>query len=85
VHHDGQIWSQALWDIRGTIIVQGSFDFPGTTMPDLARRTVTAEQLLYSTAVRIWQCGLMDQIRAVQGAVRLTGLLMSLLGAGKRA
>ena len=37
VHHDGQIWSRALWDIRqalgnvkaDTIILQGSFDFPG--------------------------------------------------------
>ena len=58
VHHDGQIWSRALWDIRqalgnvkaDTIILQGSFDFPGTTMPDLARRTVTAAQQLYGTA-----------------------------------
>src|SRR5215470_12515012 len=58
VHHDGEIWSRALWDIRqalghveaDTIILQGSFDFPGTTMPDLARRTVTAAQQLYGTA-----------------------------------
>jgi len=58
VHHDGQIWSRALWDIRqalghvkaDTIILQGSFDFPGTTMPDLAHRTVTAAQQLYGTA-----------------------------------
>jgi hypothetical protein len=56
VHHDGQIWSRALWDIRqglgnvkaDTIILQGSFDFPGTTMPDLARRTVAAAQRLYN-------------------------------------
>ena len=55
VHHDGQIWSRALWDIRqalghiqaDTIILQGSFDFPGTTMPDLANRTVAAAQSLY--------------------------------------
>ena len=55
VHHDGQIWSRALWDIRqalgnvkaDTIILQGSFDFPGTTMPDLANRTVAAAQQLY--------------------------------------
>jgi hypothetical protein len=52
VRHDGQIWSRALWDIRqalgnvkaDTIILQGSFDFPGTTMPDLATRTVAAAQ-----------------------------------------
>ena len=57
VHHDGQIWSRALWDIRqalgnvkaDTIILQGSFDFPGTTMPDLAIRTVAAAQQLYGT------------------------------------
>src|SRR3954454_11545253 len=57
VHHDGQIWSRALWDIRqaignmraDTIILQGSFDFPGTTMPDLAGRTVQAAQSLYGS------------------------------------
>jgi hypothetical protein len=55
VHHDGQIWSRALWDIRqalgnrraDTIILQGSFDFPGTTMPALATSTVQAAQRLY--------------------------------------
>jgi hypothetical protein len=58
VHHDGQIWSRALWDIRqalgnvraDTIILQGSFDFPGTTMPELASRTVAAAQQLYGSA-----------------------------------
>jgi hypothetical protein len=58
VHHDGQIWSRALWDIRqalgnvkaDTVILQGSFDFPGTTMPDLANRTFAAAQQLYGTA-----------------------------------
>jgi hypothetical protein len=58
VHHDGQIWSRALWDIRqalgnrvaDTIILAGSFDFPGTTMPDLAQRTVTAAEELYNPA-----------------------------------
>ncbi len=58
VHHDGQIWSRALWDIRqalgnrvaDTIILAGSFNFPGTTMPDLAQRTVTAAQQLYNPA-----------------------------------
>ena len=55
VHHDGQIWSRALWDIRlglghvkaDTIILSGSFDFPGTTMTDLANRTVAAALQLY--------------------------------------
>jgi hypothetical protein len=55
VHHDGMIWSRALWDIRqslghvraDTIILEGQFDFPGTTMPALAERTVAAAQRLY--------------------------------------
>ena len=58
VHHDGQIWSRALWDIRqalgnvqaDTIILQGSFDFAGTTMPALAGRTVAAARQLYGAA-----------------------------------
>jgi hypothetical protein len=58
VHHDGQIWSRALWDIRqalgnvraDTVILQGSFDFPGTTMTDLANRTVAAARVLYGNA-----------------------------------
>jgi hypothetical protein len=59
VHDDGQIWSRALWGIRqslghvraDTIILQGSFDFPGTTMPDLANRTVAAATQLYGNGV----------------------------------
>ena len=59
VHHDGRIWSRALWDIRqnlgnvqaDTIILKGSFDFPGTSMPDLASRTVAAAQSLYGGGV----------------------------------
>jgi zinc metalloprotease ZmpB len=58
VHHDGQIWSRALWDIRlalgnvqaDTTILQGSFDFPGTSMLDLANRTVAAARQLYGAA-----------------------------------
>src|SRR6478736_3146442 len=58
VHHDGQIWSRALWDIRqalghtkaDTLILQGSFDFPGTTMPALATRAVAAAQALYGSS-----------------------------------
>jgi hypothetical protein len=58
VHHDGQIWSRALWDIRNalghtvadTIILQAQFDFPGTTMPDLAQRTVNAARTLYGNS-----------------------------------
>jgi zinc metalloprotease ZmpB len=58
VHHDGQIWSRALWDIRNalgnvkadTIILQGTSGYTGTTMPDLATKTVAAAQQLYGTA-----------------------------------
>jgi len=59
VHHDGQIWSRALWDIRqalgyrkaDTLILQGSFDFPGTTMTVLANSTVDAARQLYGQSV----------------------------------
>jgi zinc metalloprotease ZmpB len=59
VHHDGQIWSRALWDIRqalghevaDTIILQAQFDFaPDTTMPAAAQATVNTAQALYGTA-----------------------------------
>ncbi|MEO8348529.1 MAG: bacillolysin [Acidobacteriota bacterium] len=63
VHHDGMIWSRALWEIRkslghvraDTVILEGQFDFPGTDMPELARRTVSAAQRLYgsSTAAQV--------------------------------
>src|SRR4029453_3865236 len=57
VHDDGRVWWRALWDIRrapgkakgDAILLEGSFDFPGTTMPDLANRTVAAAQSLYGT------------------------------------
>ena len=55
VHADGRIWSRALWDIRNaighvkadTVIIEGQFDFPGTTMTELANRTVAAADTLY--------------------------------------
>jgi hypothetical protein len=58
VHDDGQIWSRALWDIRqslghvkaDTLILQGSFDFDGGTMPALAQKTVEAAQSLYGAS-----------------------------------
>lgn len=73
VHHDGQIWSRALWDIRqalgnqvaDTIILSGSFDFPGTTMPALAQSTVDAAQQLYGTPAA----------KAVQAAFHARGIL----------
>jgi len=56
VHHDGQIWSRALWDIRhdlghvraDTIILEGIFGFaPDTSMPAAAAATVAAAERLY--------------------------------------
>ena len=65
VHHDGQMWSRALWDIRNavgnvkadTVILTGSFDFRGTTMTELANLTVTAARNLYDagTAAKVRQ------------------------------
>ena len=60
VHHDGQIWSRALWDIRGslghvvadTVILQAQFDFaPDTSMHDAALATVNAAKRLYNKGV----------------------------------
>jgi zinc metalloprotease ZmpB len=58
VHHDGQIWSRALWDIRkalghtvaDTIILEGQFDVGSPTMPELATSTVSAAQSLYGNS-----------------------------------
>ena len=55
VHADGEIWSQALWDIRNAIgnvkadtaILQGQFGFDGGTMPALASDIVAAAKALY--------------------------------------
>jgi hypothetical protein len=60
VHHDGQIWSRALWDIRNalgnlkadTLILEAQFQFaPDTSMPAAAQATVNAAQSLYGTSV----------------------------------
>ena len=59
VHHDGQIWSRALWDIRNalghvkadTVILEAQFQFaPDTAMPAAAQATVDAAQSLYGSA-----------------------------------
>jgi len=56
VHHDGQIWSRALWDIRNalghvkadTLILEAQFQFASdTSMPDAAQATVDAALSLY--------------------------------------
>ena len=59
VHHDGQIWSRALWDIRqavgnvraDTLILQAQFGFAGTTMRELASTTVAVANTLYGRSV----------------------------------
>jgi hypothetical protein len=57
VHHDGQIWSRALWDMRralgnvtaDTIILEAQFDMPDPTMPQLAQHTVAVARRLYGS------------------------------------
>ena len=59
VHHDGQIWSRALWDIRqavgnvkaDTLILEAQFGFAGTTMRELAATTVVVANSLYGRGV----------------------------------
>jgi hypothetical protein len=65
VHHDGMIWSRALWDIRtglghvaaDTIILEGQFGMRDPTMPQLATSTVAAADRLYGpgTAKKVKQ------------------------------
>jgi zinc metalloprotease ZmpB len=55
VHHDGLIWSRALWDIRAalgatqadTVILAAQFGMPDPTMPQLAAKTVAVAKQLY--------------------------------------
>jgi cytochrome c553 len=74
VHHDGQIWSRALWDIRNalgnvkadTIILEAQFQFaPDTTMPAAAQATVNAAENLYGAA----------EVNAVLAAFQARGIL----------
>jgi zinc metalloprotease ZmpB len=73
VHHDGQIWSRALWDIRNalghvaadTIILEAQFSFaPDTNMPAAAQATVDTAQEFGPAAVA-----------AVQAAFQARGIL----------
>jgi hypothetical protein len=58
VHHDGQIWSHALWNLRtaighvhaDTAILWAQFGWVGSTMPNLAQRIVTQVQNRYGAA-----------------------------------
>jgi len=74
VHHDGQIWSRALWDIRNalghvkadTIILEAQFQFaPDTSMPAAAKATVDAAMDLYGLA----------EANAVRAAFQARGIL----------
>ncbi len=55
VHHDGQIWSHALWNLRAAIgpdhadtaILWAQQGWTGTTMPELAQRIVDQAQARY--------------------------------------
>jgi len=74
VHHNGQIWSRALWDIRAvlghvqadTLILEAQFGFaPDTSMPAAAQVTVDAAPNLYGAAVA----------DVVRGAFQARGIL----------
>ena len=74
VHHDGQIWSRALWDIRSalghvaadTIILEAQFAFaPDTAMPAAAQATVDVAQRLYGSV----------EAAAVMAAFQARGIL----------
>ena len=59
VHHDGMIWSRALWDIRmaigaaraDTVILNAHFGMPDPTMPELAAKTVAVAKQVYGNGV----------------------------------
>jgi len=60
VHHDGQIWSRSLWDIRlalgatiaDTLILEAQFEFaPDTSMPAAAQVTVDTATRLFGEQV----------------------------------
>ena len=61
VHHDGMIWSRALWDIRNalghiaadTVILEAQFGMPNPTMPQLAARTVDTARRLYGNGAAV--------------------------------
>lgn len=74
VHHDGLIWSRALWDIRSalghvkadSIILEAQFSFvPDTSMPAAALATVSAALTLYGAG----------EASAVESAFEARGIL----------
>ena len=58
VHHDGTIWSHALWNLRGAIgathadtaILWGQIGWTGTDMPELANRIVSQVRSRYGNS-----------------------------------
>jgi hypothetical protein len=62
IHRDGQIWSHALWNLRGslgnvhadTAILWAQFGWTGTNMPDLARLIVGYAESLYDEGAAAW-------------------------------
>ncbi|MFC9292607.1 M4 family metallopeptidase [Streptomyces sp. NPDC057011] len=76
VHADGEIWSRALFDIRGAlgartadrIIVNAQFGFaPGTSFRDAALTTI-------ATAQRMYGAGAADAVRAAFKARQIPGV-----------
>lgn len=74
VHHDGMIWSRALWDIysalgaetANTVVLQSHFSFlSDTTMPEAAWVTVETAEQLYGT----------DVSQVVQAAFEARGII----------
>jgi hypothetical protein len=74
VHHDGQLWSRALWDIRGmlgnvqadTIILEAGFSFANdSSMPAAAQVVVDTAQSLYGP----------DTVNIVRTAFQARGIL----------
>lgn len=61
IHRDGQIWSHALWNLRGalgnvhadTAILWAQFNWTGTTMSELAGRIVGQAEDLYGHAAGV--------------------------------
>jgi hypothetical protein len=61
VHRDGQVWSHALWNLRGalghvradTAILWAQFNWTGTTMPELAQRIVDQVRTRYGNGAAI--------------------------------
>ena len=73
MHHDGQIWSRALWDIRqalghvkaDTIVLESHLGQRDPTMPQLAGNTGAVAQQLYGRAAA----------RAARAAFEARGIL----------